>query len=281
MLLGLVSNVWSVQLAAGADLAELVAGAADRGYRVIELRQKSLGGYESATDQLPDVAGLATLAQRFPELRFVAAYEVPFLHPDTGPRHHYFEAAVSVARAVAREQPPHVRLVDLSTTAEQLAACGSEAAGHTIARLAAALADDATLLSVENAWQPWPLLAGAIAAARRELGTGAGRLRVCFDPCNFAFIEEPTDAAEVLASLSPEEVGMLHFKQRQNGNLQPVVGAGDVDWPRLIPVIVARRLFGQALFEMAGHERLWHNLERSSAYLRRMWRHTGTDEPWG
>ena len=165
---------------------------------------------------------------------------------------------------MAQERQPHVRLVDLSTTAEQLAACGPD---QTIARLTAALADDDTLLSVENAWQPWPLLAAAIAAARTELGTAAARLRVCFDPCNFAFIQEPTDAAAVLASLSPEQVGMLHFKQRRDGRLEPTVGAGDVDWPRLIPVIVARRLFGQALFEMAGHERLWHNLERSSAYL--------------
>ena len=281
MRLGLVSNVWSVQLAAGEDLADLVAAAADRGYRVIELRQKSLGGYESAPDHLPDVAALAALARRFSEMRFVAAYEVPFLDPDTGPSHRCFEAAVSVARAVAQERQPHVRLVDLSTTAEQLSACGPDAAGHTIARLAAALANDDTLLSVENAWQPWPLLAAAIAAARTELGTAAGRLRVCFDPCNFAFIPEPTDAAAVLASLAPAQVGMLHFKQRRNGRLEPTVGAGDVDWPRLIPVIVARGLFGQALFEMAGHERLWHNLERSSAYLQDLWRRTGTAEPWG
>ena len=281
MRLGLVSNVWSVQLAAGEDLADLVAAAADRGYRVIELRQKSLGGYESAPDHLPDVAALAALARRFSEMRFVAAYEVPFLDPDTGPSHRCFEAAVSVARAVAQERQPHVRLVDLSTTAEQLSACGPDAAGHTIARLAAALADDDTPLSVENAWQPWPLLAAAIAAARTELGTAAARLRVCFDPCNFAFIQEPTDAAAVLASLAPAQVGMLHFKQRRNGRLEPTVGAGDVDWPRLIPVIVARGLFGQALFEMAGHERLWHNLERSSAYLQDLWRRTGTGEPWG
>ena len=281
MRLGLVSNVWSVQLAAGADLTDLVAAAADRGYRVIELRQKSLGGYESAPDHLPDVAALAALARRFPVMRFVAAYEVPFLHPDTGPRHRYFDAAVSVARAVAQDRHPHVRLVDLSTTAEQLAAGGPEAAGHTIARLTAALGADDALLSVENAWQPWPLLEAAIAAARTELGTAAGRLRICFDPCNFAYIREPTDAAAVLASLSPEQVGMLHFKQRRAGRLDPVVGAGDVDWPRLVPVIVARRLFGQALFEMAGHERLWHNLNRSSAYLQRLWRQTGTAEPWG
>ena len=281
MRLGLVSNVWNVQLAAGEELAELVAAAARRGFRVFELRQKSLAGYESEDDHLPDVAALAALARRFPVLRFVAAYEVPFLHPATAPRHPCFEAAIQVARAVAPERQPHVRLVDLSTTAEQLATCGTAASGHAIAGLSAALEEDDTLLSLENSRQPWPLLAAAIAAARTELGAAAGRLRICFDPCNFAFAGEATDAAAVLASLPPEQVGMLHFKQRRNGHLDPTVGAGDVDWPRLIPVIVARRLFRQGLFEVASHQQLWRNLERSSAYLQRLWERTGTREPWG
>ena len=281
MLLGLVSNVWNVQLTAGEDLADLVAAAARRGYRVIELRQKSLGGYESKGEHLPDVAALGVLAARFPELRFIAAYEVPFLDPGTQADHPCFEAARSVAYAVAQGGQPHLRLVDLSTTAEQLAAWGAEVAGQTIARLAATVASSGALLSVENAWQPWPLLEAAIAAARVQLGAAAYRLRVCFDPCNFAFIQEPTDAAAVLASLAPEQVGMLHFKQRSAGVLDPAVGAGYVDWPRLIPVIVARRLFNQGLFEMASHAGLWDNLERSNVYLGRLWSQTGTSEPWG
>ena len=281
MRLGLVSNVWNVQLAAGEDLADLVAAAAQRGFRVFELRQKSLGGYESAAEHLPDVDALAALARRFPTMRFIAAYEVPFLHPDTGPDHACFEAAVRLARAVAPGRQPHVRLVDLSTTAEDLAAAGPAAAGQTIARLTAALADDDTLLSVENSRQPWPLLAASVAAARTALGAASGRLRVCFDPCNFAFTGELAAAAAALASLAPEEVGMLHFKQRRNGQLQPDVAAGDVDWPRLVPVIVTRRLFRQGLFEMASHPQLWLNLQRSSAYLQHLWQQTGTREPWG
>ena len=281
MQLGLVSNVWNVQLAAGTDLADLVAAAARRGFRVFELRQKSLGGYESAADHLPDVAALTALVRRFPESRFIAAYEVPFLHPATGPDHPCFEAAVRVARAAAPGRQPHVRLVDLSTTAEELAAAGTAAAGQTIARLTAALAGDDALLSVENARQPWPLLAGAVAAARADLGAAADRVRICFDPCNFAFTDELAIAAAALASLAPEQVGMLHFKQRRAGQLQAAVAAGDVDWPRLIPLIVARRLFHQGLFEVAGHPRLWRNLERSSAYLQRLWQQTGTTEPWG
>lgn len=281
MRLGLVSNVWNVQLARGEDLRGLIGTAARHGYRVIELRQKSLGKYESPDTALPDVKALGALAAQFPDLNFVAAYEVPFLNPGTTPKHRAFAAAVRLARAVALGRRPHVRLVDLSTTPEQAAASGSTACGHTIARLATAVGTDGGILSVENSRQPWPLLAAALDAARARLGSGADRLRVCFDPCNFAATGDPTDPADVYAALTPEQVGMLHFKQRRAGRLDVTVGQGEVDWPRLVPLIVARRLFRQGLFEMASDPRLWEHLEHSSSYLRRLWQRTGTDESWG
>ena len=110
---------------------------------------------------------------------------------------------------------------------------------------------------------------------RRHPGTAV-------DPCNFAFTGDSTDAGAALATLAPEQVGMLHFKQRRAGKLDVTVGeGGEVDWPRLVPLIVARRLFRQGLFEMASDLRLWEHLERSSEYLHRLWRQTGTDEPLG
>ena len=281
MRLGLVSNVWNVQLARGDDLGDLVGTAAARGFRVIELRQKSLGRYESPDTALPNVRALGTLAERFPDLHFVSAYVVPFLDPGTTPDDPYFGAAAALARAVANGRRPHVRLVDLSTSPEQAADTGAAASGRAIARLTRAVAADGGILSVENSRQPWPLLAAAIAAARAELGSASRRLRVCFDPCNFAATGDPTDPAAVYAALTPEDVGMLHFKQRRAGKLDVTVAEGEVDWPRLVPLIVARRLFRQGLFEMASDLRLWDHLERSSAYLRRLWRQTGTDEPWG
>ncbi|MCY4483556.1 MAG: TIM barrel protein [Spirochaetaceae bacterium] len=281
MRLGLVSNVWNVQLAGGEDLCDLVGTAARRGFRVIELRQRSLGRYESADEALPDVRALGALAAQFPNLHFVAAYEVPFLDPGTAPDERYFAAAAALSRAVANGRRPHVRLVDLRTSAEQLAEWGAAAAGRTIASLAAALREDGAILSVENSRQPWPLLAAAIDAARAELGANGESLRVCFDPCNFAAMGDRTDPASVYETLTPEQVGMLHFKQRRAGTLDVTVAEGAVDWPRLVPLIVARRLFRQGLFEMASDPRLWDHLEHSSAYLRRLWRQTGTDEPWG
>ena len=281
MRLGLVSNVWNVQLARGEDLGDLVGTAARHGYRVIELRQQSLGRYESPDTALPNVKALATLAERFPDIHFVAAYVVPFLDPGTTPDHPYFAAAAELARAVANRRAPHVRLVDLRTSAEQLAGWGPALAGRAIARLAASLGADNGILSVENSRQPWPLLSAAVDAARGELGARAERLRVCFDPCNFAAAGDPTDPADVYEALTPEQVGMLHFKQRRAGKLDVTVGEGEVDWPRLVPLIVARRLFRQGLFEMASDLRLWEHLEHSSAYLHRLWRQTGTDEPLG
>jgi sugar phosphate isomerase/epimerase len=281
MRLGLVSNVWNVQLAGGEDLADLIGAAARRGFRVIELRQMSLGRYESADAALPDVRALGALTARFPDLHFVAAYEVPFLNPATTADERSFVAAAAVARAVANGHRPHVRLVDLSTSAQQLAGWGAAAAGQTIVALATALRADGAILSVENSRQPWPLLAAAIDAARAELGAGGESLRVCFDPCNFAATGDTTDPASVYEALTPEQVGMLHFKQRRAGRLDVTVGEGEVDWPRLVPMIVARRLFRQGLFEMASDPGLWEHLADSSAYLRRLWQQTGTAEPWG
>ena len=281
MRLGLVSNVWNVQLARGEDLGDLIGTAAARGFRVIELRQKSLGRYESPDTALPNVPALGALAERFSDLHFVAAYEVPFLDPDTTPGEPYFAAAVALARAVANGRRPHVRLVDLRTLPEQAADWGAAASGSAIARLTRSVAAAGGVLSVENSRQPWPLLAAAIAAARAELGPPGRRLRVCFDPCNFAAAGDPTDPADVYAALTPEQVGMLHFKQRRAGRLDVTVGEGEVDWPRLVPLIVARRLFRQGLFEMASDLRLWEHLEHSSSYLRGLWCRTGTDEPWG
>ena len=281
MRLGLVSNVWNVQLARGEDLGALVGAAARRGYRVIELRQNSLGRYESPDTAIPNAAELGAMAAHFPDLHFVAAYVVPFLDPATTPDEPYFAAAAAVARAAANGRPPHVRLVDLSTSPEQAAAWGAAASGRTIARLTRAVAADGGVLSVENSRQPWPLLAAAIDAARAELGSGGDWLRVCFDPCNFAATGDATDPADVYAAFTPEQVGMLHFKQRRAGRLDVTIGEGEVDWPRLVPLIVARRLFRQGLFEMASDVRVWDHLEHSSAYLHRLWQQTGTDEPWG
>ena len=208
MRLGLVSNVWNVQLARDEDLGDLVGAAAQRGYRVIELRQKSLGRYESPDTALPDVSALGALAAEFPSLHFVAAYEVPFLDPGTTPDERYFAAAMAVARAVANGRRPHVRLVDLRTSAEQLAGWGAVPAGRTIARLATT--------------GRHPLgreLPAAVAAAggghrqpRGELGAGAERLRVCFDPCNFAASADPTDSAAVLAAFSPKFQSLMFSK---------------------------------------------------------------------
>ena len=281
MRLGLVSNVWNVQLARGEDLGDLIGTAARRGYRVIELRQKSLGRYESPETALPNVRELGMVAARHPRLHFVAAYEVPFLDPDTTPDEPYFAAAVALAREVANGRRPHVRLVDLRTLPEQAADWGAAASGSAIARLTRALAAAGGILSVENSRQPWPLLAAAIDAARAELQTAGRRLRICFDPCNFAATGDSTDPAAVYEALTPEQVGMLHFKQRRAGRLDVTVGEGEVDWPRLVPLIVARRLFRQGLFEMAGDLHLWEHLEHGSSYLRRLWQQTGTDEPWG
>ena len=81
----------------------------------------------------------------FPNLlRFISAYEVQFLHPGTRLTHACFEAAMRLACSVVPEQQEHVRLVDLSTTAEDQATAALPQPDKPSPGGAAALADDDT-----------------------------------------------------------------------------------------------------------------------------------------
>jgi sugar phosphate isomerase/epimerase len=281
MRLGLVSNVFRRQLADGEPLESLIAKALHLGCDVIELRQGSLGTYESDA-HLPYIDALARLASNFPDVRFIPAMEVAFLDLATAPADTAFRAGRALARAVAGDEPPHLRLVDIATPASMLEGADLSAIAGVLHLLTMAMAEVGGILSVENASQPWSRLSGVVDLARVGLGADGHRLKYCFDPCNMSWLAgDRTTAAEAMASLTPEQVGMVHFKQRIDGSIDPLVRPGGVIWADLITVMGRRRLFGQSLFEMAPHEDLWDNLARSSAYLRGMWAELVAGEPWG
>ena len=80
MILGIVSNCWRLQLAAGVPLESLVKKAAREGYRAIEFRQGCLGEFETATEFLAEChARYAELPPQFPDVRFNIAARVSFL----------------------------------------------------------------------------------------------------------------------------------------------------------------------------------------------------------
>ncbi len=154
MICGLVSNCWATQLTQNESLESLIARSVESGFKAVELRQGSLGTCEDA-QQIPRPDPLAVLAARFPEIRFNVAISIGFLSTDLSPDDPLFAAASQAAVAVTGTAGPHLRLVDLHTTAEHFAAANTSQVAANLVRLARALSDRGGRLSVEHSLQPW------------------------------------------------------------------------------------------------------------------------------
>ena len=267
MITGLVSNCWGTQLAEQQSLESLIDRAVQDGYRAVELRQGSLGSCEDSR-QIPSIEPLAQLAARFPGVQFNVAISIGFLSPDLLPVDPLFEAASQAAVAVAGAACPHLRLVDLHTSAEQFAGVSPSRVAATLVGLARSLKQRGGHLSVEHSLQPWHPFSAVFEAARTLLGNEADCLQLCFDPCNLLFAGDDIDPLEVTASLDPQVVSMIHFKQRQRGQVLDRLAAGDVDWQGLGDCLVSRGFDCPGLFEIGPGERIWHTLETSRRYLR-------------
>ena len=269
MILGIVSNCWRKQLEDGEELETLIAEAQRRGFGAIELRQTCLGRHETS-EHLPRPETLAELPHQFPDVRFNIAICAAFMDPALTPDDPVFSAAKLAARAVAGGALPHLRLVDLVTQGERLHQATASSAAQTIGRLAQAMFEIDGVLDVENSKQPWTLFYEAFASARRNLGSQAARLRICFDPCNLLVPDDGSDPYQVTASLSPDEVSLIHFKQRRDGHIFPAVADGDVDWPALVPLINEKNFTCPGLLEIDPHKRVWGYLAGSRKYLQRL-----------
>ena len=259
--LGLVSNCWKFQLDSGIELDSLIAEAVRRGLTVIELRQGSLGEYEDGAACAPQADQLADLGRRFPDVRFNVALSLPCLSGELSRNDSLFLAGRAAALAMANEESPHLRLVDLQTRPDQCSETSIEAAAHGIVELTQAMIDVDGILSIEHSRQPWTWFDAVMRAARRQLGEQRSRLRLCFDPCNLLLTERAEDVVGIVESVRPDDVSMIHIKQRRNGQVQPDVGDADLDWPRLLESLRHRGHSAPVLFEVAPHVDVWANLE--------------------
>lgn len=269
--LGIVSNCWKLQLDGGQSLDDLIVLAVGRGFRAVELRQGCLGEYE------PDVAGaassaparerLAGLSQRFPAVRFNLAVSLPCFSGDFRADDSRFHGALAATVALARGGRPQLRLVDTETRTRELDNSEIIAAGDVIAAMTRAVVEAGGQLSIEHAYQSWAGFWSAIQAARHRLGESARHLRCCFDPCNLLLTEPPESVSEIVDSIAPEDVSMIHLKQRRDGQIQPDVADGDLDWPQLLQSLDRHRHRGPWLFEVAPHAEIWENLRRSAEFL--------------
>ncbi|MBI5760175.1 MAG: sugar phosphate isomerase/epimerase [Planctomycetales bacterium] len=265
--LGIVSNCWKAQLDAGVELDVLVDESLQRGFRVIELRQGSLGKYEFGAMSLPRPDRLAELQSRFTGVQFNMAMSLPCLGGEMTRRTPLFVAGRAAAIAMARGGQPHLRLVDLETQPSQRPELTVGYVARALVELTESLIETHGVLSIENAKQPWPWFRSVLDEARRRLGHNATRLRCCFDPCNLLVTECPDDVPDIVASIVPDDVSMIHVKQRRDGQILPDVSAGDLDWPALLYVIQQHGHTAPVLFEVAPHADVWQHLKHGVSHL--------------
>ena len=102
-------------------------------------------------------------------------------------------------------------------------------------------------------------------------------MKLCYDPVNLRLPGEEIDPLSATASLSGDEISMVHFKQRVDGRIATAVCDGDVDWESQVGILCRIGYRGPYLFEVASHKKLWEYLAGSREYLRRRGFHE-TDE---
>lgn len=248
--LGIVTNCWKCDLDQGVPLEELLVQAVEYGLVAIELRQTALGGFESVDDFLPDVQRLGRLTEQFPGCCFDYAMSLSFLSGEITEAADRVSLGRDAAVAVAGTGVPHLRLVDLVSSEEQVTACES-ATVRELAELTRAMDQAGGVLSVENCRQPWDDLFRVVRRTREELGSVGEKLKICFDPANFRLSEEAGDSLQALAQLQVSDLSMVHLKQVKEAVVLQDLVSGEVDWAAQLSQLHQLQYQGPFLFEMA------------------------------
>lgn len=263
---GIVTNCWKEQLDQGVALETLLDSAVQYKLVFIELRQTALGRIESASDYSPDVKQLRELAERYPLLRFNYAMSFPFLSGGISSAGKFLDQAREAAVAVAGDSLPHLRLVDLVTSREQIADFEVMTV-REMAELVRSMDQVGGILSVENCRQPWKDLFRVVQRTRDQLGRLGEKLKICFDPANFGLSDEAGDPLEALSQMEISELSMVHVKQVKEAVVLPELVAGEVDWAAQLSQLEQRGYQGPVLFEMAPGPDCWQRLETARTFL--------------
>lgn len=270
MIFGAITNSWRNQLA-DHSLTELIAEAAARGSRHIELRQTCLGDCESGqgADWRPNLPGLQAVADAFPDLTFDLAMALPCLTVPAAPDGAQFQQALAGAKIVGRDTP-HLRIVDpLSFDAAWEKADDLPAAALGVAALAQAAARQGVILSMENSGQPIGSMALLVRECRaRMTPETAPYLGLCPDPVNQLRRFPARDALAELDALPLDVLKIVHFKQTREGNPHPTVDDGDLDCRQMLRLLTAKNYRGPAIMEIPPHPEVFANLTASYEYLR-------------
>ena len=265
---GVVSNCWKLQLDAGESLEQLIDQARANGFRAVELRQGALGDFDSFLDHssfAPD--SFSRLAERFSDLALNLAVSLPIFGPVSIDANDAFQRALKASIALSGGQAPHLRLVDTTTRTPRLDDEVIQRSAISLATMTRQLIDHGGDLAVEHAYQDWIVFESVFRQARRLLGNDTHRLRCCFDPCNLLLTEPVDQVHEIVKAIRPEDVSMIHLKQRRQGMILSEVGQGDLDWGQLLATLETNQHAGPWLFEIAPSRHVWECLERSIQYL--------------
>ena len=272
MILGAITNSWGEHIY-GIDLPRLVERVRRRGASHVELRQTYLGQYEEGAgdEWRPVVNKMARLSRTFPGLTFNLAIAYPCLTTEPDPSSPRFQVSLEAAKAVC-PLAPRLRMVDtarfdgLWESSEDIP---PTALG--VADLARESARQGVRLFMENAGQPVRSMALVIQEARGMLSAGeAPYLGLCVDPINSMRADPDSDPIAEVEALPLDYILMVHFKQTRNRQPHPVVGDGDLDYPRLLGVLESKGYDGLAILEIPGGEQVFDNFRESADYLQRL-----------
>lgn len=269
--LGLVSNCWKVQLDGGARLTELVEQASDEGFRFVELRQGCLGDCEDSASRLPFPHMLKELAERFPEITFDLAVELPVFSESIDVSSAAVDMMLQSANALsAPSHPAHLRIVDLvsKTVPDTRPDDDNDGSRFSLQDVVDSLSNLKTelptgIVSVEHSFQPWTGFRTLFEVANAS----DINVQLCYDPCNLWLSGDGEAADEITASLSVDWLAMIHLKQRVGSSVSSRLEQGEVNWPRQLNLLNDARYTGPFLFETTPSEDVWECLRDSRDYL--------------
>ncbi|MCZ6874631.1 MAG: TIM barrel protein [bacterium] len=270
MIFGAISNSWQRQLPTQ-TLATLVAEAQQRGARHIELRATCLGDCETGQgdDWRPLLPNLQALIDQFPGLSFNLAVPVPCLTEAVDPQGVLFQAALTGAICVGRQQA-HLRIVDGGyfdhawETPEDI-----PATALGLADLAHEAARQQVVLSIENVSQPLHSMAMLVKCAGDRLSPVEGdNLGLCLDLTNQLRAYPDSNPLSELAAISPSMIKMMHIKQTRELRPYPTVDTGDLDCLQMLKILQEMSYEGPLVFEIPPHEQALENLTSSFNFVR-------------
>jgi len=270
--LGIVSNCWQLQFAAGVSIEQLVERGLELGLRWFELRQGSLGDCET-TQQIPLPDRLADLAARFPEASFNLAVEMPLITGLSQIDDQFAETCVDAAAGLASSAAaatPHLRIVDLAGHAVATGQHRTDALA-ALSQLHAMLLkhSPSAVISLEHSIQPWPEFRELFDEARQAFD-----LQLCFDPCNLWLCDSQPSVSAIVHSVPVAQIAMLHVKQRAADS--PVIlpglipdgsDSGCVPWPSIIRQLQQSGYRGPVLLETAPCTDMAGQIRSSSSQL--------------